>query len=182
MTELIYNILNDPKKTWKPYKGAHISIEKNYVKVSYEGTNKSCGLIKRLSTVPDVRYRIAVNAKLIKGDIAHINCETVSNQIERLIPITYFITNNLNEYLIEFIAKTAETTIGILFTNNNQNYELHIYNLSISSVNNDEEDIYKEHIMKYKKLLSKINYNSVIINKIIENNNALAYVIIDSIK
>ena len=177
MAEIVYDIFQDNKKSWKNHKDAEIILKNNTIVIDYNGPNKSAGIIKVIKTQPGKTYQIDINAVLSSGDIAFIHCETRSKPTEKLIPRIYFITNVLNDYTIEFIAKTPETVIGILFYNNNQKYELKITKMIVSSVV-IEDDIYFTTIKQYKKILSKLPNKDGSLQKIINNNNNLVYNII----
>lgn len=174
MAEIVYDIFQDNKKSWKNHKDAEIILKNNTILINYNGPNKSSGIIKVIKTQPGKTYQIDINAALISGDMAFIHCETRSKPAEKLIPRTYFITNVLNDYTIEFIAKTSETVIGVLFYNNNQKYELKITKMIVSSVV-IEDDIYLTTIKQYKKILSKLPNKGESLQKIVNNNTILVY-------
>jgi hypothetical protein len=76
MVEIIYDILQDTKKSWKHHKGALVTESGNNITINYDGLNKSAGLLKVINTNPGSLYQIDIDANLIMGDMAFIHCET----------------------------------------------------------------------------------------------------------
>jgi hypothetical protein len=113
--EIAFDIFTDYKNV-SGHKGALITKKGKDIIVEYKGPDNSAGIRSTLKTLRGNIYRLNVTAKLIKGDMGFIYCESVNPPV-RLIERKYFITKSINSFKIQFEAVSSSTYIGILFYN-----------------------------------------------------------------
>ena len=91
----------------------------------------SAGFLYKIK-MKNVKYRLYVQAKLLKGNKAFIYCET---EKERLIPRSYIIRDN-SLFEIDFEGRDEIVNCGILFWSSNVEYSLRLIRFEIEDMSN----------------------------------------------
>lgn len=119
-----------------------IKRHNDYIQVSYRDGSAdkgSPGVRVLLKTIKNKSYVLKIRANLVDGDKAFVYCESVK-PTEQLVPRKYRIGSEEVTYLITFKATTDQSYVGILFFNNNVDYQLRIHEFIISESTDDIDD------------------------------------------